>query len=257
MTQRVAVSTLEHAQLAWQPVRGYLFASGHSFVPLAFDELTSATSHFVLGFIKNNNRFRLVAFLGPGLNAYVHPSSGQWLGGYVPAGFRAEPFELGATEENPDEPLLCIAPDALVEGNAPGAHRLFDSDGKLVGKSAEVLEFLHKRLKGTLAAEKVGAELAALIEPWPLVLTRNGKPHSVEGLYRVNEQGLKALPAERLQHLNQCNGLALAYAQLLSTGHLPELEKHIALIESLSILSGPIDLNAYFSDEAYAPTLGF
>lgn len=257
MTQRIAVSVQDHADLAWQPVRGYRFAAEQSLVPVAFDELTTMTSHFVLAFVKNNDQFRLVALLGPGMNAYVHPQDGQWLGGYVPAGFRAEPFELGATAENPTEPILCIDPDALKPGYTPDTHRLFDADGNLVGRSAEVLEFLYQRLKGVLAAEKVAAALTDLIEPWPLVLPRDGQPRKLEGLYRVNEQGLKSLPADRLQQLSQTNGLALAYAQLLSTGHLPELEKRIGLVEGLSTASDPLDLNAYFSGNDTVPTLGF
>ena len=95
---------------------------------VVFDELTTMTSHFVLAFVKSNDQFRLDALLGPGMKAYVHPHDAQWLGGYLPAGFRAGPFELGATTENPTEPILCIDPDALVPGDTPDTHRLFADD---------------------------------------------------------------------------------------------------------------------------------
>lgn len=247
MTRRIAVSPRDHAEKGWLPVRGYEFARDRAVVPLAFDELTRAASHFVLGFIKPSDRYQLVALLGPGQNAYVHPSDGRWLGAYVPAKLRGEPFELGFTDENPNQPILCIDPAQLVERDAGGAEALFNAEGELQGKSAQALNFLHQRLKGTLAAEKVTDALAELLEPWPLRLPRGGEEQALGGFYRVNEQALKALSGERLEALNKRQGLAVAYAQLISTGHLAELTKRCELIDRLNT-EVPETLDDVFGD---------
>jgi hypothetical protein len=247
MTRRIAISTRDHAEKGWLPVRGYEFARDRAVVPLAFDELTRAASHFVLGFIKPKDTYQLVALLGPGQNAYVHPGDGRWLGAYVPAKLRGEPFELGFTEENPNQPILCIDPSHLVEHDADGAEALFDEQGQLQGKSAEVLSFLHQRLKGTLVADKVTEGLTELLEPWPLRLPRGGQDQTMGGFYRVNEQALKSLSPERLAELNQRQGLALAYAQLISTGHIAELVKRCEMIDQFNS-DVPETLDAVFGE---------
>jgi hypothetical protein len=234
MPDFIPVSPQDHAELAWQTVRGYAFAAEQTLAPLAFDELTRASGHFVLGFIKSADQYQLVALLGPGFNAYVHPADGRWLGSYVPAKLRGAPFELGFAPDNPEQPLLCIDPTALVPANTPGAHRLFDTEGQLTGRSAEVLNFLHQRLKGNLAVEQVTAHLTAipdLIEPWPLSLPSHLTSHltsprgrqDLAGFYRIQEATLKALSPEQLHQLNRHQALGMAYAQLIATSHLHEL----------------------------------
>ncbi|MBK5968819.1 MULTISPECIES: SapC family protein [Thiorhodovibrio] len=236
MPDYIPVSPQDHAEEAWQAVRGYAFAAGQTLVPLAFDELTRASGHLVLGFTKPADHYQLVALLGPGFNAYVHPADGRWLGSYVPSKLRGAPFELGFAPDNPEQPLLCIDPAALVAVNTPGAYRLFEADGQLSAKSAEVLDFLHQRLKGGLAVERVMAELTAipdLIEPWPLRLPGSQGVQDLTGFYRINEAALKALSPEQLHQLNRHQALGLAYAQLIATTHLHELAQRCAALGRL------------------------
>lgn len=248
MTQRIAVSPRDHAEKGWLPVRGYAFARDRAVVPLAFDELTRAASHFVLGFIKPGDTYQLVALLGPGQNTYVHPANGRWLGAYVPARLRGEPFELGFTEENPNQPILCIDPEYLVEKDTADAEALFNERGELQGRSAQALDFLHQRLKGTLTADRVTGDLAELMEPWPISLPRDGESEALGGFYRINEQALKALSGERLKALSRGQGLAMAYAQLISTGHMDELRKRCELLDRHNA-DVPENLDAMFGEE--------
>lgn len=224
------LNSQSHAQHHWQASKDFHATRNRTLAPLAFDELTTAAGRFVLGFIKTAKSYQLVALLGPGYNAYVHPSDGRWLGTYIPAQLRAAPFELGHHPEDPNQPLLCIEDKALIapdqQAHQPDSQPLFTPEGELAPKAAEVLNFLHQRLKGQLALEQIIGHLSAipqLIEAWPLSLPTPEGPQNLSGFYRINETVLKNLSPEQLHDLNQHQGLAVAYAQLISTGHLKEL----------------------------------
>lgn len=224
------LNSQSHSDHHWQPELDYRARAQDSLVPLAFDELSSAAGSFVLSFIKGNQGYQLVALLGPGFNAYLHPQDKRWLGTYVPAKFRGSPFELGHDPEDPNQPLLCIQKNALIapqdQADYPNSHRLFSEPGVLSSQTAAVFNFLYQRLKGQLALEKVIPHLNAipnLIEPWSLSLPTADQPQAIKGLYRINETTLKNLSPDQLHDLNQHQGLAVAYAQLISTAHLREL----------------------------------
>lgn len=247
MAEMIPVSTQTHANKGWQPAKDYAFARSRTLVPLTFDELTTAAGHFVLGFIKPQKRYQLVALLGPGFNAYVH--GGRWLGAYVPAKLRSAPFDLGFAADQPERPLLCIDPDAVVETpEAPDHHPLFTAEGQLAERTAKVLDFLHRCLQGQLALEQIGDDLADLIEPWPLQLPTPGGEHALADLYRINEQALKALDPQQLARLNQRQGLGVAYAQLISTGHLHELRQRAQVISQRQSTEG-LDFDNLFGSD--------
>ena len=63
----------------------------------------------------------------------------------------------------------------------------------------------------------------ALLQPWPITVQGDGGERMVQGLHRIDEAALNALPADALKAVQQAGALPVAYCQLLSVQHLPRL----------------------------------
>jgi hypothetical protein len=62
-----------------------------------------------------------------------------------------------------------------------------------------------------------------LIQPWQITLKNESGEQNVGGLYRIDEQALRDLPADALKTLSDGGALSVAYLQLVSMHHLPKL----------------------------------
>jgi len=75
--------------------------------------------------------------------------------------------------------------------------------------------------------------VAGLVRPWPISAKNGDNAIAVEGLFKVDEAALNALPDEDFLLLRTSGALALAYAQLLSMNQFSVLEKLTAIQEQL------------------------
>jgi hypothetical protein len=195
-------------------------------VPVTAAEVPDAALSLPLAFVRQKDDFMLAAVLSliPGINLFVSPD-GQWLGKYVPTEFRGYPFRLarGGPE---NELMLCVDEDSgLVHADRTAGTPFFDPDGELSVPVKEVLAFLsHQERSRTVTHARV-ADLAAagLIQEWPLTVRINDREKKVLGLHRIDEAKLNALEAEPFLSVRQA--LPIAYAQMLSMGHVKGLEK--------------------------------
>lgn len=224
MSEWIAVSRTQHAEMHWQPRDGYRFAANQQIIPILSAELPKLLAHYALGFIQQGESYQPVALLGLAgdRNLYLN-HDGRWLANYVPSLLRGYPFSMAKAEN--DQHVLCIAQDNLVE--AGQAEPLFDAEGNLAERVQQTLAFLkhcEKNRQATRAASRALGE-AGLIEPWPLTLERgeDQQPLTVQGLFRINESALNQLEAEAFAALREHGALPLAYAQLLSMSQLPQL----------------------------------
>jgi len=64
-----------------------------------------------------------------------------------------------------------------------------------------------------------------LIQPWPINLQQGDQVVAVEGLFRIDEAAMNALPDEDFLKLRSTGAFAVAYAQLLSMTQLSALQK--------------------------------
>ena len=232
MTQWIAISKTEHAELLYWPRDGYHFTKGQQVVPVVLAELGKLMPHYTLGFVKEQEAYVPVALIGLGQgNLYLHPE-GKWLGSYVPAALRGYPFRLAKQEE---QTVLCIDQEQLTD--EPSAKPLFDEEGQLASSVAQTIEFLQKCEENRqLTAACVGKLAAAgVIEPWPLQIGRGEgqEPLQVNGLHRISEQALNALDAETLHGLRG-GPLSLTYAQMLSTHQLSQLTQRAELLAKVA-----------------------
>ncbi len=229
MAQLTVISRERHADKRWKRNNSYSFAATDSVVPLVMQELPRACMALPIGFVRAGNAFQLVAVQGlqPDRNLWVGPD-GRWLGGYVPAVYRGHPFVLVATED--DRNVLCIREDSSLISSSDG-ELFFDVDGKPAPPVSDVLSFLeHVSSNGRLTARL--CELLdehRLIQPWNIKVKSDEGEQKVQGLFRVDEAALNALPLDAFDALRQGGALPLLYCQLLSMQHLQVLGEMTSL----------------------------
>lgn len=146
----------------------YIFAAQDSLIPVVAAELSQLVPMLPLAFILTDNDYLLVAVtsLLPGQNLFVAPTTGQWLGAYVPAALRAYPFRMIKPTDS-ELPILCVQEDCgLLSPKGEGTN-FFDTEGKPTQPIQEIADFLtqvERSRESTQAA--VGAlNSAGLIQP--------------------------------------------------------------------------------------------
>lgn len=257
MAQLTVISREHHANKRWKRYTSYAFAGNDAVAPLVAQELPRACLALPIGFVQTEGGFQLVAVQGlrAGKNLFVAPD-GRWLGPYVPAAYRSYPFVLANTEEG--KRVLCVREDSGLVSEMQGAQAegeaFFDEEGKPAKAVQDVLNFLDQvtgngQLTGRLCALLAEHEL---IQPWNVQLKTESGEQKVQGLFRVDEAALNALPAEAFEALRQGGALPLVYCQLLSMQHLPTLGKlageHAAAEALLEPETGDLDLEFLHED---------
>lgn len=252
MAQLTVISREHHANKRWTRYISYSFAAADAVAPLVAQELPRACLSLPIGFVKAEGGFQLVAVQGlqPGKNLWVSPD-GRWLGAYVPAAYRGYPFVLANTAEG--QRVLCVREDSGLISEVQG-EPFFDEEGNPAKAVQDVLGFLDQvSANGPLTA-RLCALLAehGLIQPWNVQLKTDSGEQKVQGLFRVDEAALNALPAESFEALRKGGALPLIYCQLLSMQHLPVLGKlagdHAAAQALLEPETGDLDLEFLHED---------
>lgn len=236
MANLKAVSVERYGGRRWRRFTDYRFAGGDAGVPITAREVPRAVLFIPIAFVRVGEAFELVAVQGlkEGQNLMVSPE-GAWRGGYRPASYRCHPFLLArpaGAESN--ERVLCFDEDSglLVDEDAPagsakdGTEPFFSDGGEPTETVSRVFEFLGQHANGLAVAKRLCADLdrAGLITAWDIRWQdARGKNLTVEGLFRVDELALNALSFEGLGKLRNAGALAMAYGQLFSTAHMPDL----------------------------------
>ncbi|MFA7669955.1 MAG: SapC family protein [Burkholderiaceae bacterium] len=227
MTQISAVSREQHAGKRWQRPASYSFTANDAVAPLVAQELPRACMSMPVGFVQTPNGYQLVAVQGlqSGRNLWLAPD-GRWIGPYVPAAYRGHPFVLA--KANDDQHALCIRNVGGVISESEG-EPFFGEDGKPSKPIQDVLRFLELLATNTRQTAALCALLDThgLIQPWNIQVKTgggdSGNERKVQGLFRVDETALNALPPEAFEALRKGGALALVYCQLLSMQHLKTL----------------------------------
>ncbi|PCM45255.1 SapC family protein [Marinobacter sp. ANT_B65] len=209
------------------------FALEQTLVPVVAEELPQVVPTMAIGFVQsvNGKSFELVALqsLQAGVNVYVH-TSGQWIGGYRPAWYRAHPFRLLKGKQS-NRYVVCVneASPAFEKNASEQAVRLFDDEGNLTQRTQGITGFLEKLQKATAVTQALVRQLgdAGVVAPWPLTTRRSAKEEGqkIEGLYHIDEAALRALNPDVLGQLVGSGALSVAYAQLLSEHRLQGLSR--------------------------------
>lgn len=218
-----AVSTSDFGALRWAAPKGYAQAAGDTVAMLVVQEMPSAALAMPVAFILQEDAFSPVAVQGlqPGQNLYIS-GDGRWSAGYTPAAYRAYPFAVAKTETS--EQVLCFDMDSNLISQTEG-EPFYGSDGALSEGTKKIAEFLGQVVQNRILTKSICSLLQAhnLIQPWQITLKKESGDQNVSGLYRIDEQALRDLPADALKTLSDGGALSIAYLQLVSMNHLPKL----------------------------------
>lgn len=222
-----ALSPSSHAALRWKRYDNYQFVARDALAPLVAQELPKACTCLPIAWLPQGEQFVPTAVLGlqTGQNLLVAPN-GRWLGAYVPAAYRGQPFALARTPA--DQWVLCTDADSpWVAAADASTHDLafFDEQGQITPPVKDVFNFLQQVHANRQRTEQACAVLQAhgLIVPWTLTLQGEQGQRELQGLYRTDEARLNTLEPEALQRLQQTGALMLAYCQLISMQHVHAL----------------------------------
>lgn len=203
----------------------YHIAIDDMVAPLALHELPKAMLHMPLAFAKLQGQLTPVAMqaLTRGHNLFVAPD-GRWIGKYLPVCYRFQPFALATLDD--DRQVLCCddASDLLSETDG---EPFFDEQMNRSGAITHILNILGQHANNRKLTLEVCAMLdeLGLIAQWPVKLQDEAtdKQGVIAGLFRIDEQALNELPADKLAKVRECGALPLIYCQLLSMQHVPML----------------------------------
>lgn len=211
------VTREEHSTKRWKRTHGYKFAERDSLCPLVMSELPEAIMKLPIAFIKQEDRYLVVAVqsLMPRTNFLVS-NDGNWRGEYIPAHYRAHPFLLARNESGSE--LLCIQGDTQLYDLNEDGEDFFDNKGEPTSDINEILQFLNNISLSQKAAQRACAilEEESLFTPWKIQLTTDEGERNVEGLFKIDEEAVNKLSADSLVKLRDVGALSMMYCQLLS-----------------------------------------
>lgn len=206
----------------WKRVTDYSFTANDTVCQLVTQEMPKAMLHLPLAFIKQGEVLVPVALQGlaPNKNLLV-ATDGSWLMPYVPAAYRSYPFR--AVDDGNGKQILCFDEDSQLfaeEGEA-----FYQEDGEPTPFIRQIAEFFQVLEQNRQLTEKQCAVLQQLelIVPWNVKVQNDDGEQLLQGLYRVDEEKLYALPDSEYLKLREVGAMGLLYCQMLSMQHLPRL----------------------------------
>ncbi len=224
MPKFVPVSRERHATSRWRTSAGLAMAARNHIVPVTMVEMSTAAVYFPLCFVQAKDAFTPAAILGlqPGRNLFVSPKGG-WLAAYMPLAFRTMPFSLRQTPDG--QPVLVVDEEQVTDSQGPEGQDFYDREGKPAAAVTEVMRALNLQAQsGVLTARACAAlQQHGLIQPWPVTLKTPQGEKTLQGIFKIDDKALDALPDEAFLSLRQNQALPLAYYQLLSIQHFPLL----------------------------------
>lgn len=217
MAKFVPLNHRDHGQKTWTRKEDYRFSSSDALVPLIASELSAAASEMPIGFVREEDKFTLVALLSfrTNENLFVAPD-GKWLAKHIPMALRSYPFRLLRPQGH--DLTLCFDETSDCIGDRQKGEPLFDDSGSPSKSVLDVLEFL-KRFEAIRAVTDIAVTALAdakTIVPWEIKVSGGPSAISVGGLYRIDELALNQLDDEGFLKLRAAHALPIAFVQLFS-----------------------------------------
>lgn len=247
MSRYIPLSAERFSDKRWSRFTDYRHVSQQHVVPIMAPEVSRLAGELPLVFVEDHQgKLSLCALTG--LRAHKNhclDRHDHWQLNYVPAILRTHPFRLMAPPKgkgDPNQRVLCVDADspwvseqgeeAFLDGHQPAP--LVQDTLQALGKQA-------KHFALTDRACHVLKE-AGVLTPWQLT---DHKGNPIAGLWRTDEHALAQATADTLVRLQKSGGLAIAYAQAISTHQLPALKQ---LAERYDADYQNIDLDEVFSE---------
>ena len=227
--QEVIPLTKQHRVVLPEGRKLPLVFRGLTAVPLSFTEFSVACRDFPIAFVTGDGGSSYVPMAVLGLenqqNLFVTHENTWQDGVYVPAYVRRYPFcmtRVTVDGREQAERVACVEKRAISDkGEA-----LFDKDGEPLPSWQERQKLLFEYEADLLRSEDMCKALTelGLLEPFTMqAVPTQGTPVAMTGMFRVSEQKLAELPAEKLKGLAQNGSLSRIYAHLISLANFGRL----------------------------------
>ena len=220
----VPLDKQRHAGLGLRAGSGFGWCAQLNAVFIGAAEMSRAALDYPLAFLREpgSGEFVPAAVLGlrQNQNLFVE-RDGRWReGSYVPAYFRRYPFclvDIPSRDGHEAQHMVCVQEDQL----APGTSPLFDAQGEPTAAWKPLMQLL-EAIEGARQQTRVlGKRLEALelltpFEALAVPKAGGGQQMRLQGLHRVDEQKLQAIPGRDLRRLMKRGELRAVYAHLVS-----------------------------------------
>lgn len=203
-------------------------------LPLSCVEFAAAARDYPIAFVSGNGKtFTAMAIFGLENHSNLFlDARGAWDAGvYLPAYVRRYPFcmtrVMVGTQERPER-IACVEKHAITDHG----ELLHDDKGTPLPEWEARKKLLFEFEADIARAEEMCRMLAGLevLENFTMQAQPNsGAPLAMTGMYRVSEQKLNELPADKLKALAQSGMLARIYCHLLSLANFARLLDRRAL----------------------------
>jgi hypothetical protein len=197
-------------------------------LPLSFAEFTVACRDYAIAFVgpdAGNVIAMAVLGLDHGQNLFAVNGDAWDPAVYVPAYVRRYPFcmtRVTVDGKEQAERVACVEKRALSDAG----EALFDGKGEPLPAWEERRKLLFDYESDLVRSEEMCRELGKLqlLETFGVqAVPSQGRPVQMSGMYRVAEQKLAELPADKLKDLAQRGILPRIYAHLISLANFGKL----------------------------------
>jgi hypothetical protein len=208
-----------HGKLKLSATVDWGFTSNQMLCPIVLNEIANCAREFPIVFIKDRPTVYALLGVEKDTNAYVS-AKGVWQANYIPAHFRAYPFDLVRVPNKDGEYALIIDEQSQQVQN--GHQPLFEGETPSNALKARI-DLLHaiKREEAPTAAIVATLHEHDLLIDRGIRVRRDGEERTpIGGLQVVDEKKLNALSDAAFNALRKEGALPLIYAHLLSMANL-------------------------------------
>jgi len=230
MFQQVkALHPEHHANLKLKPLPSFDFCAKVHAVPIAGPEFRDAAHEFVIAFSRSpEGQYNAMAALGLRQNENLFvDENGAWDGFYAPFFIRRYPFLTA--EVGDGDAIICIDEAALPHLQGEDGIAMFEN-GEPTEETRKLADSLF-RMRHDANRDQEWIKLLADADLFKPVSASadlpSGEKVSMDGMWVVDEEKLRALPAAKLGEWARSGILPLVYAHLLSLGNLSHLARRL------------------------------
>lgn len=231
MNRLTALNSAAHRHIRVNQQQVLAQAAQLNMLPVVLGEFLKLCVQYPIVMTKNGatGQFTCIALLGFDKHENLFWHEDRWDALYVPLQVTRQPFFLGTEPQAPGEAeprrVVCIDTMSTSVRQAHG-EAIFDEHGAETAYFQQVKQMLAALLDGEQQTDRFIRKLLALelVRPMRLEIEFvDQRKHRVEGLYTIDEERLKALPAPAITELHALEYLAPIYTMLASLGHIYSL----------------------------------
>lgn len=227
MNRLTALNSAAHRHIRVNQQQVLAQASQLNMLPVVLGELLKLCVQYPIVLTKNGStgQFTCVALFGFEKHENLFWKQDRWDALYVPLQVMRQPFFLGTDSQAKPQRVVCIDTMSPAVRQAHG-EAIFDHSGAETPYLQQAKQRLAALLAGEEQTDRFIHKLLALelVRPMRLEIEFvDRSKHRVDGLYAIDEDRLKSLPAATIAELHTLDHLSPIYTMIASLGHIYSL----------------------------------